>query len=50
METQIQFKLTEEEKRLIKKFSREIGLGMSPFCRMACLERIKEREQNATTN
>ena len=51
METQIQFKLLEEEKELIRESARRIGLGMSPFCRMACLERIKNQEgKNGTTD
>ena len=49
METQIQFKVMEDEKELIREAAKRIGLGMSPFCRMCCLEKIR-RNENATTN
>jgi hypothetical protein len=40
MNTQIQFKVTREEKDLIRAEARKIGLGMSPFVRSIVLEKI----------
>jgi uncharacterized protein (DUF1778 family) len=42
METQLQIKINHQEKELIKKAGKIIGLGHSTFARMVCLERARE--------
>lgn len=42
MDTQIQFKINNEEKELIEKASKLLTLGFSTFSRMAALEKARE--------
>ena len=41
MDKQIQFKLMTRNLSLIRKASKELGLSVSSFCRMSCLEKCK---------
>lgn len=41
MDTQIQFKLSREEKKRIKEAGAKIGLGISPFCRTVILQKLQ---------
>ena len=42
-ETQIMFKCSNEEKNLIKEYSKSIGLSVSSFVRMCALEKSKPK-------
>jgi uncharacterized protein (DUF1778 family) len=42
METQVTIKLSDEEKELIQKASKTLGLGHSTFLRAVGLERARE--------
>ena len=44
METQIQFKIRSEEKEMIRKHAKKVGLGMSPFIRNLVLKKIYSEE------
>lgn len=41
-ETQIMFKCSEEEKRLIKDYSKSISLSVSAFCRSCAIKEARQ--------